>query len=744
MIELHSWLSSFTACDAADLVHPLATGFVALQENVSDGVLSITGALRREGGEILLATVHTERPQRPVVDIRHEEEIGIFFGRDGYGPAVLVFRDDFPDTPHQARNPVGIPFGICIDDRPWSEARVNYTPAELGQRILQWFRKAARGELHDPAQPMEPIFALHDPLELIMPRGAWGAQQGSRFELVGHILDQARRPNVVTLQPTSEATNTERRLSVLAYDLSAQLVSRMRQAPATLSDLQAEASKRGVDVVADLIEHIKGWYVDPQANTAILRSHLCLVLRLPLINPLNNAVEGIDTIAFIADRTVGDVGAALGIFFSGEVRDLKSVGYQLCLPAGPAEPEKVQLLGCLVHAQFDTALAREISGRRNAVTGKVVMIGGGAIGSSVAESLVREGAFDTWVIMDDDTLLPHNLARHTLSMPDVSHPKSVALGSRLKRIRPDLEVRVFDDNFLTEGHLKAGGTLDDADVIIDASASVAVGRALSDRGGSARKTSIFFNPTGTAAVMLVEDLAHRHDLRFLEALYHRAVLTRPELADHLRASEKIRYTGACRMLTSRIPASRIQILSGLVADGVAKALVEPDAVVQIWSLAGDGGVTVTRPAVDGDSRSIGDWVVNTPGDLSRELAAERERQLPNETGGALLGIVDAPRNRVDLVAALQAPPDSSRSPTEFTRGTTGLRQEVEQSVARCGDQIRYVGEWHSHPRGSSSKPSAIDIEQLAWLTSTMAADGMPGLMFILGENDARQLLGTAE
>jgi hypothetical protein len=100
------------------------------------------------------------------------------------------------------------------------------------------------------------------------------------------------------------------------------------------------------------------------------------------------------------------------------------------------------------------------------------------------------------------------------------------------------------------------------------------------------------------------------------------------------------------------------------------------------------------------------------------------------------------RKRVDLVAALKAPADSSHSPTEFTRGTLGLRDEVDHATARCAEQIRYVGEWHSHPLGSSSHPSSIDLEQLAWLTRTMAIDGMPALMFIVAENEASQLLGT--
>ena len=138
----------------------------------------------------------------------------------------------------------------------------------------------------------------------------------------------------------------------------------------------------------------------------------------------------------------------------------------------------------------------------------------------------------------------------------------------------------------------------------------------------------------------------------------------------------------------------------------------------------------------------GDWTIRMPATLSAQLAAERLKQLPNETGGALLGIVDPQSKRIELAAAVPAPIDSTEAPTEFIRGTMGLRETVEAAIARSAGQIRYVGEWHSHPRGSSSRPSTIDIEQLAWLSTTMAGDGMPGVMFIVGENEARHLVGT--
>jgi hypothetical protein len=45
-------------------------------------------------------------------------------------------------------------------------------------------------------------------------------------------------------------------------------------------------------------------------------------------------------------------------------------------------------------------------------------------------------------------------------------------------------------------------------------------------------------------------------------------------------------------------------------------------------------------------------------------------------------------------------------------------------------QVRYLGEWHSHPRYANARPSDTDIAQLAYLGGELAADGLPGLMAI--------------
>ena len=737
---MQPWIASFPVVDYSTLENSLASGFADHVLNGGDGIFELVEARRDRGMELILAHVRTERPQRPVAAIDRVEPIAILFGDGRHGPCVLALREDFPDTPHQARLPKGMPFCICIDDRPWAEAKSAYAPAELSHRILAWFRKAARGQLHDPAQPLEPFFSLHSPYELIMPREVWAGDGAHVIELTGIVQDQ-QRPTMVTLLPWHRRQDTDPVISVIVYDLSAETMSRMRQAPATLADLAEEAMRRGVDIVADLKSRLNVWYADDKKRAAVLNSHPCILLRLPMINPVTGNLQGLDTVAFMVGVTVGDVGVALGQFYCDRSSALKSMGYQPRFPAGEPDLDGILLEGCLVHGAFDTQLARTISGVASPITGKAVMIGAGAIGSAVAEILSREGAFDGLTMMDDDTLLPHNLARHTLTSIEVTRAKATSVGQRLKSIRPDLDVSAIDENFLSKPSPEAEAQLESADIIVDASASVAVGRQLCDRPGHARRVSIFLNPTGTAVVLLAEDDERRIDLRALEAIYHRAIQTSQGLQHHLVDSKMIRYTGACRMLTSRIPSSRVQVLSGLVAGGLGRALGSSEACVKIWSLSEEGEVFLVTPEVGLTVDHAGDWTIRMPDTLSAQLAAERLKRLPNETGGALLGIVDPLLKRIELVAAVRAPIDSKEAPTEFVRGTLGLREAVDAAIARSAGQIRYVGEWHSHPKGSSSQPSTIDIEQLAWLSTTMAGDGMPGVMFIVGENDSRHLVG---
>ena len=129
---------------------------------------------------------------------------------------------------------------------------------------------------------------------------------------------------------------------------------------------------------------------------------------------------------------------------------------------------------------------------------------------------------------------------------------------------------------------------------------------------------------------------------------------------------------------------------------------------------------------------LGSWSVTYDQGLLQALGNHRARHLPNETGGALLGIIDVSRHSIHVAHAMPQPEDSRGSTAGFERGIVGLLDILTDVAQASLHQLRYVGEWHSHPAGSSVWPSQVDIDQLAWLGSELEAEGVPALMSIAG------------
>src|SRR5690606_32726133 len=77
---------------------------------------------------------------------------------------------------------------------------------------------------------------------------------------------------------------------------------------------------------------------------------------------------------------------------------------------------------------FTPNLARKTSGiiEEEIKDLTIGVIGLGALGSPIVTNLARQG-YGKWLLIDNDLLLPHNLARHALSGSWIGHPKSTAM-----------------------------------------------------------------------------------------------------------------------------------------------------------------------------------------------------------------------------------------------------------------------------------------------------------------------------
>ena len=96
---------------------------------------------------------------------------------------------------------------------------------------------------------------------------------------------------------------------------------------------------------------------------------------------------------------------------------------------------------------------------------RVLIIGCGAVGSVVAELLVR-GNINRVVLIDGEELEVGNLVRHTLGLEDIKKPKAQQLAKRLNSINPNAKVMYIADVFPPRSDNDTT-TLKQCDVIID-------------------------------------------------------------------------------------------------------------------------------------------------------------------------------------------------------------------------------------------------------------------------------------
>lgn len=702
---------------------------------------AILGECRRYGEfDLLSFDLMVERPQRPVYAILPVESLTVCFARTGsMSYAVLVPRPDFPDTPHQNLMPEGFPACICIDDRPWQDTRSFYTAAELMGRLSSWFEKACQGALHGAGQPLDPLF-LPDALnQIILKNDFWEAARLGSSLFIWAVDQDAQCIFIGGSRPPG-VRGDDIRLMAFHCAIAPQQMKRMKRAPRDLGRLSDFLVDAGVDFPNLLQQSIKDW-VNGRKETGDGKRITCLLVTMPQIDPNTGDVGTSETVAFVTAYSPGEIGEKMGFLLrnvSGEAKEvnfLPNVGARVSMDAVRDVPVSMSF----VHKEFDAAGAARLSGEPHADERRMVMIGAGSAGSAISEILARQGLFK-WTVVDDDMLLPHNVARHTLNNQFVGRSKAIGLANRLMGIRDDVDARPVVDNVLTPiNKAVLDQQISEAECILDTSASVPVSRWASDLPSAARRLCAFFTPDGNSAILMIEDEARSLTLRDLETLYLREVLQNPALEGHLGAVDRMPYTGACRALTNRIPMAPIQVLSGLIAAGIASGVRATDAALKIWTMNEDG-VKVTSVSGAMATTTAEGWSVVLPASLKLELRQRRSAALPSETGGSLMGMFDFERRRVDVVGALPPPSDSVGTPSSFTRGISRLRTDIEAAAARTGNQIRYIGEWHSHPTGRSSCPSGTDLEQIRQLRDAMELDGLPAVSLIVAEDDMSVLL----
>ena len=561
-------------------------------------------------------------------------------------------------------------------------------------------------------------------------------------------VDADTRREVLLTRPAGDIPAQYLRvpIAILAMAAGAQDMVNIRFPPRTFGELADELRSVGIDLRSQVNHRLREWVnrawsagppAGPRRDPEQLGSRLGVIVTFQVRNERSTTTDAIELRAFLTDISMAELGVKLGCL----AKSPDGTHGQLLISSDGSAANEVELLCCDVHLALDRNLASAVSGLPAPDARPVTLLGAGAIGSHVSNSLAREGLF-TWTVIDDDHMLPHNPPRHALLSSDVGRAKAPALAMHLDRAlaqpgaTKSIVANVLDPEDVNAAAVRQ--SLADAELILDASASVAVSRHLADFPVAARRTSFFFNPDGTDGVLLIEPKDRSITPRDLEAQYYGLLVTDPRLEGHLRTSEeRIAYSGACRQATNTMPESWVAALSALIAMELKEAIWDAEGRIVIWRTSGAESRCIRAAADCWELTRFGSWRVYLSSILAADLASRRARQLPAETGGVLLGVVDGEAKSIHACVALGAPVDSIGSAAGFERGTSGLREQIATHAAATLGQLSYVGEWHSHPIEYPTSPSVTDLLQLTELARLLDMNAVPAVMAIVGDDGTR-------
>jgi len=718
-----------------DLFSPKAKELASLLDREVFPFVRLVGCFRLEFQEVIVLDVEPEVPQKPVHDIQEVERIAVHFDlSDVLTPNPKALRKDFPVIPHTNVGFSTDPRSLCLFEKPYSEQKLTWTAAGFIRQLHDWLSLSAKGALHREDQPLEQFFlgylgTIELPAAVFDP----GVTDLPEFLILEKVYQQPR----FFARARFADSNKGRPVGIVGwiYDSKPRVHGVVSHTPKTLGELDQILDNSGETLVGDLKCQLLRWFDE---NPEFLDQILLVVGRFPRIREEGRPPERVEVWAMATKMTIREIGEALGLWqeIDGQVGLIIS-----SLESRDSVSDKtdsdVQLGLFNPVSALTPRLASSYNGLSNLRSIVAVAVGAGALGSQVIDTFVRAG-FGRWLLIDHDILMPHNLARHQLLGDDVGRSKAMAMAEMYSTLYESPVIRGVCMDVLADSQsndLKE--SFRNADLILDMSTSINVSRHLGiDVESAGRRISAFLSPSGRDLVLLAESADREVRIDHVEMEYYRALYSRPELGNHLSVDEAPRSYGySCSDSSVLISQENVGLHSAICARSVRTTLEsESRAVAKIWKTENESEVRKYDLEVSAYQEiTIGSWVLGVSNRCLEEMRARRLEHLPNETGGVFIGSTDMIRRRIYVVGFIPAPPDSVERPYAFERGKSGLREELQSIHELTGSQLWYLGEWHSHPKGSLTRASDLDKVLFCYLADNLIRDGVPPIMAIIGD-----------
>lgn len=661
--------------------------------------------------------------------------------KEEYPWGTFALRSDFPLTIHQNATPPKCPRYLCLYAQTWENVERTWTPEKFLKQVLWWLRAAAEDTIHSDDQPLEQIF-FTSPLHIMLPSDVFSTEGETQHSLTFSRIENKQGLKTILVGEYSSEKEVSQNPSCLPIFVSLPPISNgiIEDTPFSLSQLEERISSRGSNLLDPLKKAVKDYIGEGKSINCDQKQLVLIVTITP--RERNGRIEKLDLHGFCLEKHIGELGQALGVVLNAPTE--KSMWY-VDTPFSNNNPEdnlawkEISIFPVSI-SQFPSRLQiHSYSGHQNTNNDLNCMLAGvGALGSALALIWEKE-CWGYWHYVDNDIVQPHNLARHTANHNAAGHPKSLVVGAlnsdihspplpNQKQVNRGFVCNVLSNETLFHKELAK------KDLLVDATTTLTVPRELSKKD-SPRVVTVFLTPSGLSSVMLLENQNRTVRANHLEAQYYRAVIESDWGETHLDKNLSSMWVGAgCREATVAMSYELVMAHAANLARRVRLGVCDEKALIGIWSindLNGAISAEIIEPALPYQC-TTGEWTVIWDSEIETALSNLRKQNLPNETGGVLLGFVDQKDKTISVVTATNAPNGSVGSASTFSRASAKSFRDTANS--RTAGIVDYIGEWHSHPQGHDVTPSSADILQLTHIGNTLLLDGLPALMMIISDN----------
>lgn len=401
----------------------------------------------------------------------------------------------------------------------------------------------------------------------------------------------------------------------------------------------------------------------------------------------------------------------------------------------------------IVNRRDNGTLLAALSGKR------VLLFGCGALGSAVAEMVLRSSAAKLHLV-DYGIVKPGILVRQRYADSDIGLIKALALQARLKAIGLECMVTADEGNLASQALSRFD--LTEWDLVIDATASASVTHRIEEELKAQSLPIPMLSMSVSAAAENGSVLVKMP--KYQGGLYNIARQAKLKAfakdADHslVKAFWPERETvkvfqpePGCSAPTFIGSAADIDHhAAGLLNIGLhhiknlAPDEASMDLVAASWLRTGDSkwhlNYTLKDYARHNEQRQ-GYAVLRSDVaslDMSSELKRiARTRSDKVETGGLIFGEIDDAHQVIWIDSVSGPPPDSSASDTQFLCGTAGTKKLNAFKSASSGKSSRFIGIWHTHPI-SRGRPSQDDLHAMINLLHFQEFTPRQVVMLIVG------------